>query len=135
MLAVTAVLVAACPSPGGGGNPPPEETLPPEVALTFEQATVRKSKMLVPANGNAPQTFTNTLLNNGTPVTAGAAYRISANPGGHTPEEIRVNEGTGEVTFTKELYDKMTPSDPARPPGPPGGYHHRGDVSGEDGEL
>ena len=87
--------------------------------LTFRDAAVRRSKMLVSTNGNAPQSFTNTLLNNGTPVTSGAAYRISANPGGHTPEEISVNESTGEVTFTKALYDKMTPSDLTQPTGPP----------------
>ena len=119
MLAVTAVLVAACPSPGGGGNPPPEIAPPPEVALTFEQAVVRKSKMLVSTNGGAPQTYTNTLRLGTTPVTAGAVYRISANPGGHTPEEISVDAATGEVTFTKALYDKMTPSDLTQPPGPP----------------
>ena len=118
MLAVTAVLVAACPSPGGGGGGPGGNP-PPEVALTFEQATVRRSKMLVPANGNAVQSFTNTLRLGTTRVTAGAVYSISANPGGHTPEEISVNERTGEVTFTKALYDTMTPSDPTRPTGPP----------------
>ena len=116
MLVVTAVLVAACPSPGGGG---PGGNPPPEVALTFEQATVRKSKLLVSTNGDAPQTYTNTLRLGTTPVTTGAAYRISANPGGHTPEEISVNERTGEVTFTKALYDKMTPSDLTQPTGPP----------------
>ena len=70
------------------------------------------------ANGNADQSFTNTLLNNGTPVTSGAAYKISANPGGHTPEEISVDPATGEVTFTKALYDKMTPPDLTRSTGP-----------------
>ena len=132
-----AVILAACepPAPPGTGNPtgtgdPPTTgdppvtvnppTAPPTVGLTFRDDTpVRKSKMLVSTNGDAPQTYTNTLLNNGSPVTAGASYRISANPGGHTPEEISVNESTGEVTFTKALYDKMTPSDLTRPTGPP----------------
>ena len=87
--------------------------------LTFKDAAVRKSKMLVSTNRNAPQSFTNTLLNNGAPVTAGASYRISANPGGHTPEEISVDPATGEVTFTKALYDNMTPLDLTQPTGPP----------------
>ena len=115
-----AVLLVACPSPGGGG---PGGNPPPEVALAFEQATVRKSKMLVSTNGNASQTYTNNTLSLGTtPVTAGAAsYRISANPGSHTPEEISVNPDTGEVTFTKALYDNMTPSDLSQPTGPPAG--------------
>ena len=39
-------------------------------------------------------------------------------PSANTSEEIRVNERTGEVTFTKALYDKMTPSDLTRPTGP-----------------
>ena len=75
--------------------------------------------MLVSTNGNAPPTYTNTLLNNGTAVISGAAYRISANPGGHTPEEISVDPATGELTFTKALYDKMTPSDLTQRTGPP----------------
>ena len=75
--------------------------------------------MLVSTNGNAPQTYTNTLSLGTTPVTAGASYRISANPGGRTPEEISVDPATGEVTFTKALYDKMTPSDLTQPTGPP----------------
>ena len=92
---------------------------PPDVTLTFQQAVVRKSKQLVDTNGNATQTFTNTLLADGAAVTAGAAYRISANPGGYTSEEISVDASTGTVSFTKALYDKMTPSDPAQPTGPP----------------
>ena len=74
--------------------------------------------MLVSTNGNATQSFTNTLLNNGAPVTSGASYRISANSGGYTPEEISVDPATGEITFTKALYDKMTPSDLTQPTGP-----------------
>ena len=111
MLAVPAVLVAACPSPGGGGNPPPEETPLPEVALTFEQATVRRSKMLVSTNGNAAQTYTNTLMNNGTPVTAGAAYSITEKPAGLT-NQITVNSTTGEVTFGAAALTKVNADGP-----------------------
>ena len=45
-----------------------------------------------------PQTYTNTLRLGKTPVTEGASYRISANPDGHTPEEISVDPATGGVT-------------------------------------
>ena len=59
--------------------------------------------MLVSTNRNTdgtykPQTYTNTLLNNGTPVTAGAAYSITDKPAGLTGQ-ITVNEATGKVTF------------------------------------
>ena len=103
MLTVTALSLAACPPPGG--NPPPE------VTLAFDQATVRKSKMLVSTNGNADQTFTNTLRANGTPVTAGAAFSITEKPAGLTGQ-ITVNEATGEVTFGKPALDKVTADGP-----------------------
>ena len=102
-LAVTAVLLTACPPPGG--NPPPE------VTLTFAQATVRKSKLLVSTNGNVDQTFTNTLRANGTAVTAGAAYSITEKPAGLT-NQITVNPATGEVTFGKPALDKVTTDGP-----------------------
>ena len=97
------MLLTACPPPGG--NPPPE------VTLSFEQATVRKSKLLVSTNGNADQTFTNTLRANGTPVTAGAAFSITEKPAGLTGQ-ITVNEATGEVTFGKPALDKVTADGP-----------------------
>ena len=97
------MLLTACPPPGG--NPPPE------VTLSFEQATVRKSKLLVSTNGNADQTYTNTLLNNGTPVTAGASYSITGKPAGLTGQ-ITVNEATGVVTFGKSALDKVNTDGP-----------------------
>ena len=75
--------------------------------------------MLVSTNSDAPQTYTNTLSLGTTPVTTGASYRISANPGSHGSEEISVDPATGEVTFTRALYDNMTPSDLTQPTGPP----------------
>ena len=82
---------------------PPTTVDPPKVTLTFKDPAVRRSKMLVSTNQNAdgtykPQTYTNTLLNNGTPVTAGAAYSITEKPAGLTGQ-ITVNEATGKVTF------------------------------------
>ena len=100
---MTALLLTACPPPGG--NPPPE------ITLAFEQATVRKSKLLVSTNGNADQTFTNTLRVNGSPVTAGAAYSITGKPAGLTGQ-ITVNPATGEVTFGKPALDKVTADGP-----------------------
>ena len=88
----------------------------------FEFPQVRKSKMLVITNPNADgtysdQTYTNTLLYNGKAVTSGAVYSITK-PTGIT-NEIGFDTATGEVSFGKLLYDKMTPSDPAQPTGPP----------------
>ena len=75
--------------------------------------------MLVSTNGNADQTFSSpALLYNGTAVTTGVTYSIAEKPAGFT-DEIAVNAATGEVTFGKTLYDKMTPTDPAQPTGPP----------------
>ena len=75
--------------------------------------------MLVSTNGNADQTFTSpALLYNGTAVTTGVTYSIAEKPAGFT-DEIAVNAATGQVTFGKVLYDKMTPTDPTRPTGPP----------------
>ena len=73
------------------------------MTLTFKDAAVRRSKMLVSTNRNSdgtykPQTYTNTLLNNGTPVTTGATYSITEKPAGLTGR-ITVNPATGEVTF------------------------------------
>ena len=59
-----------CPPPGGGGDPP--------VTLAFDQATVRRSKLLVSTNGNVDQRFTNTPRANGTALSSGVSYRISA---------------------------------------------------------
>ena len=75
--------------------------------------------MLVSTNGNADQTFTSpALLYNGTAVTSGVTYSIAEKPPGFT-DEIAVNAATGQVTFGKVLYDKMTPTDPTQPTGPP----------------
>ena len=90
---------------------PPTPVDPPKVSLTFKDAAVRRSKMLVSTNGNADQTYTNTLLNNGTPVTTGATYSITEKPAGLT-DQITVNEATGEVTFGKAAYDKVTADGP-----------------------
>ena len=84
--------------------------------LTFKDAAVRRSKMLVSTNRNAdgtykPQTFTNTLLNNGTRVTAGASYSITGKPAGLTGQ-ITVNSATGEVTFGKPALDKVSADGP-----------------------
>ena len=100
--AVTAALfiLAACEPPA-----------PPKVALTFKDAAVRRSKMLVSTNGNADQTYTNTLLNKGTPVTAGAAYSITGKPAGLT-DQITVDAGTGEVTFGEAALTKVNADGP-----------------------
>ena len=84
--------------------------------LTFKDPAVRRSKMLVSTNRNAdgtykPQTYTNTLLNNGTPVTAGASYSITGKPADLTGQ-ITVNEATGEVTFGKPALDKVNADGP-----------------------
>ena len=81
----------------------------------FEFPQVRKSKMLVITNPNADgtysdQTYTNTLLYNGKAVTSGAVYSITK-PTGIT-NEIGFDTATGQVSFGKPLYDKMTPSLP-----------------------
>ena len=67
--------------------------------------------MLVSTNGNADQTYTNTLLHKGTPVTAGAAYSITEKPAGLTGQ-ITVNPATGEVTFGKPALDKVNADGP-----------------------
>ena len=95
------MLLTACPPPGG--NPPPE------VTLAFAQATVRKSKLLVSTNGNADQTFTNTLRANGTAPAAGATYRISAPAGYSGPITVSAD---GTVRFGKAAYDKVTADGP-----------------------
>ena len=72
---------------------------------------MRKSKQLVDTNGGATQTFTNTLLNNGTPVTAGTAYSITEKPAGLT-NQITVNPTTGEVTFGAAALTKVNADGP-----------------------
>ena len=97
--------------------------------LAFESPQVRKSKILVITNPNpaAPgtymtQTYTNKLLYEGKAVTAGVVYSITGKPAGIT-NEITVDPTTGEVSFGKPLYDKMTPPVPpsATVPPPPVG--------------
>ena len=95
------MLLTACPPPGS--NPPPE------VTLTFAQATVRTSKLLVSTNGNAEQTYTNTLRANGTATAAGATYRISAPAGYRGPISVAAD---GTVRFGKAAYDKVTADGP-----------------------
>ena len=72
---------------------------------------MRKSKQLVDTNGGATQTFTNTLLNNGTPVTAGAAYSITEKPADLT-NQITVNPATGVVTFGAAALTKVNSDGP-----------------------
>ena len=86
------------------------------MTLTFKEPEFRRSKMLVSTNRNAdgtykPQTYTNTLLHNGTPVTAEAAYSITGKPAGFTGR-ITVNEATGEVTFGAAALDKVNADGP-----------------------
>ena len=86
------------------------------MTLTFKDAAVRRSKMLVSTNRNSdgtynPQTYTNTLLHNGTAVTAGATYSITGKPAGFTGR-ITVNPATGEVTFGKPALDKVNADGP-----------------------
>ena len=90
--------------------------------LAFESPQIRKSKMLVITNPNADgtysdQTYTNTLLYNGKAVTSGAVYSITK-PTGIT-NEIGFDTATGEVSFGRALYDKITPGDITQPTGPP----------------
>ena len=118
-----AVILAACepPAPPVTANPPvtvdpPTPVDPPTVRLTFEDAAVRRSKMLVSTNRNAdgtykPQAYTNTLLHNGTPVTAGVTYSITEKPAGLTGQ-ITVNSATGEVTFGEAARDKVNADGP-----------------------
>ena len=122
------LILAACepPAPPVKPNPiKPDPVTPnptkPAVTetLKFSRSAVRRSKMLVSANGNADRTFPSpALLYNGTAVTSGVTYSIAEKPAGFT-DEITVNAATGEVTFGKVLYDTMTPTDPAQPTGPP----------------
>ena len=70
---------------------------------------MRKSKLLVSTNGNADQTFTNTLRANGTAPAAGATYRISAPAGYRGPITVGAD---GTVRFGKAAYDKVTADGP-----------------------
>ena len=97
--------------------------------LAFESPQIRKSKMLVITNPNPAasgtymtQTYTNKLLYEGKAVTAGVVYSITGKPAGIT-NEITVDPTSGEVSFGKPLYDKMTPPVPPSatvPPSPVG---------------
>ena len=109
-------ILAACEPPGTAGKSASAAKSDPGGTLSFESPTVRKSKMWVLTNGNADQKYTNTLLNNGKAVTAdsGAVYSITEKPDGIT-NEITVDPSTGEVSFGRSLYNKMTPDDPAQP--------------------
>ena len=117
-LSAVLLILAACEPPAPPVTPDP--TKPPVTeTLKFRHPAVRRSKLLVSTNGNADRTFPSpALLYNGTAVTSGVTYSIAEKPAGFT-DEITVNAATGEVTFGKVLYDKMTPTDPAQPTGPP----------------
>ena len=70
---------------------------------------MRTSKLLVSTNGNTPQRFTNTLRANGTALSSGVSYRISA-PAGYTgPITVGAD---GAVRFGKAAYDKVTADGP-----------------------
>ena len=109
-------ILAACDPPGTAGKSAPAAKRVPVGTLSFESPTVRKSKMWVVTNGNADQKYTNTLLNDGKALTAdaGAVYSITEKPDEIT-NEITVDPSTGEVSFGRALYSKMTPDDPAQP--------------------
>ena len=81
------------------------------MTLTFKDPAVRRSKMLVSTNGNADQTYTNTLMHKGTRVTAGAAYSITEKPEGFAGQ-ITVNPTTGEVTFGASALTKVNADGP-----------------------
>ena len=81
------------------------------MTLTFKDPAVRRSKMLVSTNGNADQTYTNTLMHKGTRVTAGAAYSITEKPEGFAGQ-ITVNPTTGEVTFGAAALTKVNADGP-----------------------
>ena len=74
--------------------------------------------MLVITNGNADQKYTAPLLPKGKAVSSGAFYRITEKPDGIT-NPIIIDRTTGEVSFGRALYDKITPTDINRRPGPP----------------
>ena len=67
--------------------------------------------MLVSTNGNVDQTYTNALLNNGSPVAEGASYSITEKPARLT-DQITVNAATGEVTFGAAALTKVDDDGP-----------------------
>ena len=72
--------------------------------------------MLVSTNRNPdrtykPQTYTNTLLNNGSPAAPGAVYSITEKPAGFT-DQITVNSANGEVTFGEAALTKVNADGP-----------------------
>ena len=69
---------------------------------------MRTSKLLVSTNGDTTQRFTNTLRANGTALSSGVSYRISA-PAGYTGPII-LDSATGAVSFGRAIYDKVTRS-------------------------
>ena len=76
--------------------------------LTFNDAAVRKSKMLFSTNGSTAQTFTITPRLGTTPLTSGVSCRISAPAGCTGP--ITLDSAAGAVSFGREVYDKVTRS-------------------------
>ena len=87
-------------------------TEPPKPALTFEQATVRKSKLLVSTNGGTAQRSTNTLLYKNRPVTTGATYRIISKSAGLTNEITLAADGT--VSFAGPALAKVNADGPLK---------------------
>ena len=65
-------------------------------ALRFQTARAFKSKMLYDTQ-SADQTYKNTLLFNGNPVTSDVSYKI-AKPAGYTGT-ISIDANSGEITF------------------------------------
>ena len=95
------VLLLFCITACNGGNSDITKLPKP---LAFEQATVRKSKMLVSTNGGAIQRSTNTLLYKNKPVTTGATYSIISTSAGLTNEITLAADGTvsfGPAALTK----------------------------------
>ena len=99
--------ITAC---NGGNSVVPELPKPPELA--FEQATVRKSKMLVSTNGGSVQRSTNTLLYKNRPVTTGATYRIISKSAGLTNEITLAADGT--VSFGPAALTKVNADGPLK---------------------
>ena len=95
---------------GCNGNDVAITELPKLPALAFEQATVRKSKMLVSTNGGAAQRSTNTLLYKNRPVTTGATYRIISKSAGLTNEITLAADGT--VSFAGPALTKVNADGP-----------------------
>ena len=76
--------------------------------LPFNDAAVRKSKMLFSTNGSTAQTFTITPRLVTTPLTSGVTYAVTEPAGCTGP--ITLDSAAGTVSFGREVYDKVTRS-------------------------